>query len=91
MTLQTIANRVNLEHHLVQVQLFNDYGILESVSCRLGFFSDGVQPKMRQQRALGSYSKLTSLRDCPDFPGVAECGFTPHKIRAERSSIPCAG
>ena len=56
--------------------MFNDYGILESVSCQLGFFSDGVEPKMCQQRALGSCGRLTSLRasrDCPDFPGVAEC------------------
>ena len=35
--------------------MFNDYGILESVSCQLGFFSDGVEPKMCQQRTLGSH------------------------------------
>ena len=38
--------------------MFNDYGILESVSCQLGFFSDGLEPKMCQQRALGSYRRL---------------------------------
>ena len=53
--------------------MFNDYGILASASCQLGFFSDGVEPKMRQQRELGSYSSLSSSRDCRDFTGVAEC------------------
>ena len=74
--------------------MFNDYGILELVSCQLGFFSDGVEPKMCQQRALGSYRRLTSLRasrECLDLPELRSAGFTPHKIRAERLSNPCAG
>ena len=101
-TLQTNANRVHLEHHHVQVQLHVRNACLAcsmitvflSLSpCQLGFFSDGVEPKMCQQRALGSCRRLTSLRasrDCPDFQELRSAGFTPHKIRAERTSNPCA-
>ena len=42
MTLQTIANRVHLKHHRVQVQLpgiFSDYDVLECASRQLGFLS----------------------------------------------------